>query len=82
MPKYQSDLKEKREEVKNIRIEEIVVPERLMPFTDEKRGVRSVAFPFQLGDGVQGIITITKLKTGEWFPHEDIEKIQLYIIRK
>ena len=80
--KIQEDLEVRKKELRSgIRVEEIVIPQQLATYTDEKRGVKSVAFPFQLPDGNNGIITITRLKTGEWIPSNDIKKIELHLIR-
>jgi hypothetical protein len=58
-------------------IEELVIPNKISVFEDQKTKVKTVAFPFQFPDGANGVISITKLKKDPWNPAEDIETVHI-----
>lgn len=55
--------------------ETIVVPDKLSVFQDKKTGARTVAFPFDYGDGTHGVMMLTRLINAVWQPADDIESI-------
>ena len=67
--------------IQNVKLDDkmeiISVPDKVAIYTDKKTGVKSVAFPFSFPDGMNGIITVTKLVKMGWQPSDDIDNIQL-----
>ena len=55
----------------------IKVPDKLMIYTDKMTGVRTVAFPIIMPDGVPGALAITHLKNELWNPFDMISEITI-----
>jgi len=62
--------------------EEVIIPNILQTFEDEKTGVRTVAFPIEIPDGTKAVVSITRLKRGPWEPSEDIESVHVNFNKK
>lgn len=87
-PKLEKEVKEqiksKAEEANKpleIRLEEVVIPQRISVYTDKKTKAKSIALPFQLPDGSNGAVIITRLDTTEWIPSKHILKVVLHLIK-
>lgn len=57
--------------------ETIVVPPKLVVFSDKKTGFKTVAFPFDYQDGTHGVVMITRLLNELWEPADNVESIIL-----
>ena len=58
--------------------EELIIPERISVFEDKKTSARTIALPFQLPDGINCVLIISRLNRSPWKPEKDIDKIVIY----
>lgn len=55
--------------------EDIKVPPKLSVFEDKKTKAKTVAFPFVFPDGVNGVLTITRIVKTSWNPYDDLKNV-------
>jgi hypothetical protein len=61
--------------VKDPKLEEFKVPEKVSVFEDKRTSAKTLAMPFQFSDGKNGVLMIAKLTKFGWNPSDDIESI-------
>lgn len=62
---------------KNDNEEVFVIPPNLQVFDDSRTHAKTVAFPFQFPDGINGVLMVSRLQRISWKPERIIKKITI-----
>jgi hypothetical protein len=56
---------------------EIFVPKENIVYVDKRSNAKSCAFQFTFPDGVDGLLTITRMTDKTWIPSNDIKHVSI-----